>query len=73
MDVHVAQVQSGTKSHHHGLSHGRQIQKIDYSVGLWIPEVDKVKTVVNKALEKSVPFVCCTQLFGSPDTRKSQA
>ena len=35
-----------------------KIQKIDYSLGLWIPEADKVKMVVNKALEKGMPFAC---------------
>ena len=35
-----------------------KIKSIDYSLGLWVPEADKVKMVVNKALEKDTPFAC---------------
>ncbi len=35
-----------------------KINTFDYSLGLWVPEADKVKMVVNKALEKGRPFAC---------------
>ena len=35
-----------------------KIENIDYSLGLWVPEADKVKMVVNKALSKGKPFAC---------------
>ena len=35
-----------------------KITNIDYSLGLWVPEADKVKKVVNKALDKGAPFAC---------------
>ena len=35
-----------------------KIKGIDYSLGLWVPEADKVKTVVNRALDKKKPFAC---------------
>ena len=35
-----------------------KIQNINFSLGLWVPEADKVKTVVNTALNKGTPFAC---------------
>ena len=35
-----------------------KITSFDYSLGLWVPEADKVKMVVNKALDRKRPFAC---------------
>ncbi len=35
-----------------------KIASIDYSLGLWVPEADKVKMVINQALNKGTPFAC---------------
>ena len=35
-----------------------KITQLDYSLGLWVPEADRVKDVVNNAMEKGKPFAC---------------
>ena len=35
-----------------------KITSFNYSLGIWVPEADKVKMVVNKALGKGSPFAC---------------
>ena len=34
------------------------IKKISYGLALWAPSADKVKAVVNAALNKGAPFAC---------------
>ena len=54
-----------------------KITSIDYSLGLWVPEADKVKMVVNKALDKGAPFACLVPsclvhlIPGSPEHRET--
>ena len=35
-----------------------KIKEINYSLGLWVPEADKAKVVINRALDKGTPFAC---------------
>ena len=35
-----------------------RIKKISYGLALWAPSADKVKAVVNAALNKGAPFAC---------------
>ena len=54
-----------------------KITSFNYSLGIWVPEADKVKMVVNKALDKGSPFACLVPsclvhlIAEGPDHRKT--
>ena len=35
-----------------------RIRDVDYGLALWVPTADKVKDIINAALEKKTPFAC---------------
>ena len=58
MDVHVTEVYSSEKSPITDSPTVDKVMNAPYSLGLWVPEADKVMTIVNTALFKGQPFAC---------------